>query len=115
MSGFLYRDHVRNAIDHSNIKYNLNKNFDSSNFVFTDKKAVHIRTITQFIIDYFKIVKLIFTLDLLCKFYDLRLEHQGRLISEIFVDEFILNFPNMIEELNKLPELKRENFEVKKE
>lgn len=102
--------HIRNAIDHANIKYHIQGNWDQYFFKFTDLDFSMTQKIDGFILDYFKIVKFIFTFELICSFYSLRVENQGRQVGEILSKWFEENFPTLIKEIQESPELKREDL-----
>ena len=104
---------MRNGIDHSNVEFYMDGEWETYQFCFIDQNDQVKRTVNEFIIDYFKLIKFVFTLDLVCKFFELKIEHPNKTLSEIFIEGFEKEFPKYLEELRKTPELKYEDFKNK--
>jgi len=104
---------MRNAIYHGNMKFYMDGEWETYQICFYDRKKKVKRTINEFINDYFKLIKFAFTLDLVCKIFELKIKYPNKSLSELLLEGLKIVLPISLEELRKLHFLKKVNFPQK--
>lgn len=99
---------MRNAIDHGNVKFYMDGEWETYQICFNGQRIKVKRTINEFIIDYFKLIKFVFTLDLVCKFFELKIKYPNKLLSELLIEGFEKVLPIILKESRKTHFLKTE-------
>lgn len=82
-----YLRHYRNAISHGQFSFVFNERWDKSYINFKDRNFQFRKTCEQFIIDYLKILKFIFTCNFLFLVFCFRCKNKGKPLSEMIKTE----------------------------